>query len=98
MGLQTPAISVNVRFSPEEVAAIDSYAAFLIGRRRTRVTRSDILRLALGRLQVPHDASPELREAMGRIGSPLEPAPGVAKPVQDALPSRTFNPQPKTRG
>lgn len=64
---QAPGISVNVRFDTDAIAAIDEYARFLSRKRVARVTRSDVLRLALSKLPVPHDAPGELRDAMDRI-------------------------------
>lgn len=66
---QEPTASVNVRFDAAQLAALDEYATYLGRKRVARVTRSDVLRLALARLPVPKDAHAELRTAMDAIGA-----------------------------
>ena len=70
MSTQMPTITVNVRLDPATVAAIDAYCDHLRAKRVARVSRSDLLRLALHRLPAPGDADPDLVSLWAGVTGP----------------------------
>lgn len=64
---QKPTVGLNVRIDEDYMAVIDQYSQFLGHKRFTRVSRSDVIRYAIGKLPVPVDAPADLRNAILKI-------------------------------
>lgn len=70
MATQQPSVQVNVRLDEDYLAVVEEYISYLRKRRHTPVSRSDIVRLAIGKLPCPTDAPADLRNAIMRIQQP----------------------------
>ena len=55
MSSQRPTVAVTVRFTPAQIALIDSWAGYLTKKRTTITNRSDVLRVALAKMPAPQD-------------------------------------------